>query len=94
LESIDTYKLSKSSATFFTFFLSSLLHELVMVVLTKKIKMYFFLMQMIQIPLISLQRLPVVRKHKMVGNAVFWIGMYGGPPLLAVAYLREQYANP
>jgi sterol O-acyltransferase len=38
-------QLSKTSATFLTFLLSALCHELVMAVVTKKIRPYLFLMQ-------------------------------------------------
>ena len=39
------FKLSRTSATFVTFLLSALCHELVMAVVTKKIRPYLFLMQ-------------------------------------------------
>jgi len=38
-------QLSRTSATFLTFLLSALCHELVMAVVTKKIRPYLFLMQ-------------------------------------------------
>ena len=42
---MDGLKLSKMSATFVTFLLSALCHELVMAVLYKKIRPYLFPMQ-------------------------------------------------
>jgi sterol O-acyltransferase len=42
---MDGLKLSKMSATFVTFLLSALCHELVMAVVSKKIRPYLFLMQ-------------------------------------------------
>ena len=42
---IEGLKLSRTSATFITFLLSALCHELVMAVVTKKIRPYLFLMQ-------------------------------------------------
>lgn len=42
---ITTYRLSKFQAAFFTFLLSALIHELVMAVVTKKIRFYLFAMQ-------------------------------------------------
>ena len=86
---------------FLTFFLSACVHELVMVVVTQKIRydymcpvllfliifrMYLFLLQLIQIPLIAISRTPFIRKNKLLGNVVFWLGLYAGFPLLCVAY--------
>lgn len=42
---ISTYRLSKFSAAFITFLLSAAVHELVMLVVTKKVRLYLFLMQ-------------------------------------------------
>lgn len=42
---MSTYQLSKFSATFVTFLLSALCHELVMAVVSKKIRLYLFMMQ-------------------------------------------------
>jgi len=75
-----------------TFFLSSLIHELVMVAVSKKIRMYLFFLQMLQLPLISLSKLPVMREKKWFGNAFFWLGLFLGPPLLAILYCREVFA--
>lgn len=72
--SISTYKLSKNNATFVTFLLSSLLHELVLIVVTKKFRMYLFAFQMLQLPLIAVGRLPAVKNNKVLGNAFFWFG--------------------
>ncbi|WRT69249.1 uncharacterized protein IL334_006233 [Kwoniella shivajii] len=80
-------QLSRTSAAFVTFFLSALCHELVMAVVTKKIRPYLFLMQMAQLPMIALGRLPIVRRNKTVGNIVFWAGLMSGFPLLAICYL-------
>lgn len=71
---------------FFTFLLSAAAHELVMAIVTKKIRMYLFVMQIAQIPLIAVGRLPAIKKNKLLGNVVFWLGLYAGFPLLCVAY--------
>ncbi|KAI8922735.1 MBOAT, membrane-bound O-acyltransferase family-domain-containing protein [Entophlyctis helioformis] len=92
LEGISTYKLSKNDATLLTFFLSACLHELVLLVIGRRLRFYFFGLQMFQIPLIYFARIPAVRKQRLFGNLLFWFGMFLGPPLLAVAYLREHYA--
>jgi len=83
---ISSLNFSKGSATFATFLLSALAHELVMGVVTQKIRLYLFLLQMIQIPLIAFGRLPAVQKNKTMGNIVFWFGLLTGFPLLCVAY--------
>jgi sterol O-acyltransferase len=43
--SMDGFQLSRTSATAITFLLSALAHELVMAVVTKKIRPYLFIMQ-------------------------------------------------
>ncbi|GBB98452.1 hypothetical protein RclHR1_03230010 [Rhizophagus clarus] len=91
--SIESYKLSKRDAAFMTFFLSSLIHELVMVVVSKKIRMYLFFLQMSQLPLIWLSKLPAIKGNKWLGNAFFWFGLFLGPPMLGVLYCREVFAS-
>jgi sterol O-acyltransferase len=82
-----SYGLSRTTAMFVTFCLSAMAHELVMAVVTKKIRMYLFLMQLIQIPLILVSKAPVFQRNKLMGNVVFWVGLYAGFPLLCVAYV-------
>jgi len=82
-----SYKLSKTSAMLITFLLSAAVHELVMTIVTQKIRMYLFILQLIQIPLIAFGRVPAIRRNKIMGNVVFWISLYSGFPLLCVAYV-------
>ena len=84
--SLSSKRISRFSATFLTFLLSALVHELVMAVVTKKIRMYLFVLQMFQIPMIFLGRLPIIRRNKVLGNVIFWVGLMAGFPLLCVAY--------
>ncbi|KIK93518.1 hypothetical protein PAXRUDRAFT_34014 [Paxillus rubicundulus Ve08.2h10] len=79
--------LSRTGAMIVTFLLSAAVHELVMVIVTRKIRLYLFLMQLIQIPLILVSRAPAIRRNKSMGNVVFWLGLYAGFPLLCVAYV-------
>ncbi|BEI84302.1 hypothetical protein CcaverHIS002_0409060 [Cutaneotrichosporon cavernicola] len=81
-------RLGRWSATFFTFLLSALCHELVMAVVSKKIRPYLFLMQMIQLPMIMIGRLPAVKRNRTLGNIIFWAGLMLGFPLLEICYLR------
>ncbi|EJF64108.1 MBOAT-domain-containing protein [Dichomitus squalens] len=83
---MSSYKLSRQSAMFLTFLLSAAAHELVMAVVTKKIRFYLFVLQIAQIPLIAIGRIPAIRRNKLLGNLVFWLGLYAGFPLLCVAY--------
>ncbi|TDL23633.1 hypothetical protein BD410DRAFT_814297 [Rickenella mellea] len=80
------YRFSRTSAMFATFFLSAVAHELVMAVVTKKIRFYLFTMQLVQIPLIAIGKIPAIKRNKLMGNIVFWVGLYSGFPLLCVAY--------
>ncbi|CAE7208710.1 unnamed protein product [Rhizoctonia solani] len=84
--SLSSKRVSKFSATFLTFLLSALVHELVMAVVTKKIRMYLFILQMSQIPLIFLGRLPIIKQNKVLGNVLFWVGLMSGFPLLFRAH--------
>ncbi|KAI7875901.1 hypothetical protein K492DRAFT_135997 [Lichtheimia hyalospora FSU 10163] len=90
-QSIESYRLSKANATFVTFLFSSCLHELVLVIVTRRIRMYLFVLQMLQLPLIMIGRHPLIRKYSMVGNIVFWLSMFVGLPLLAILYCREAF---
>ncbi|PFH51803.1 hypothetical protein AMATHDRAFT_74686 [Amanita thiersii Skay4041] len=80
-------ELSKTTAMFLTFLLSACVHELVMVVVTHKLRLYLFFLQLVQIPLIVLSRFPSIKRNRLLGNAVFWLGLYAGFPLLCVAYV-------
>jgi len=82
-----SYKLSKTSAMFITFLLSAAVHELVMVIVTHKIRMYLFMAQLVQIPMIAVGRIPAIRRNKILGNIFFWISLFSGFPLLCVLYV-------
>lgn len=56
-----------------------------MAVVTQKIRLYLFLMQMAQIPMIWFGSLPIFKKYPAAGNLFFWLGLLSGFPLLAVA---------
>lgn len=90
---------------FVTFLLSAAVHELVMVIVTRKLRqvanrcrigiktdeiwgrLYLFFMQLVQMPLIIVSRVPVLKQNRLMGNVVFWLGLYAGFPLLCVAYV-------
>lgn len=68
---------SKKAAMFFTFLLSSLLHELVMAIVSGKIRGYLLSFQMAQIPLMMLSQIPIIKQNPTLGNLIFWIGELG-----------------
>ncbi|TFK39815.1 MBOAT, membrane-bound O-acyltransferase family-domain-containing protein [Crucibulum laeve] len=84
---IMSYRVSRTWAMFITFLLSACVHELVMVVVTQKFRFYLFTLQIIQIPLIVISRIPAIKRNKLLGNVIFWLGLYAGFPLLCVAYV-------
>ncbi|KAG0079457.1 hypothetical protein BGZ93_006478 [Podila epicladia] len=84
--SIESFHLSKSNAALATFFLSSCVHELVMMVVTRKVRLYLFVLQMFQLPLIWMGNNKYIRERPRLANAAFWLGMFCGPPLLGIAY--------
>ncbi|ODV93633.1 hypothetical protein PACTADRAFT_51409 [Pachysolen tannophilus NRRL Y-2460] len=85
--SISALKLSKMNATFITFFLSSLIHELVMFVIFGKLRGYLLLLQMFQLPLVSISRSKYLKDKKIFGNIIFWFGIATGPSLMCSLYL-------
>lgn len=85
--SISSLKVSKNHATLITFLLSSLVHEMVMACMTKKIRVYLLCSQMLQLPLVALSRLPLLKRHPVAGNIFFWFGLFCGPSFLCLAYV-------
>ncbi|KAI8377202.1 MBOAT, membrane-bound O-acyltransferase family-domain-containing protein [Choanephora cucurbitarum] len=90
-QSIESYNLSKTNATFVTFLLSSIFHELVLIVATRKVRLYMFVIQMLQLPLIVIGRMPVFKNRFWLGSSFFWLSMFVGPPLLGILYCREAF---
>lgn len=85
--SIASWGFSKGAAMFVTFLLSAFLHEVVMAIVSGKIRGYLFGAQMAQMPLILLSRVPFIRNNETLGNLIFWAGLMCGFPLLNIAYL-------
>lgn len=48
---------------------------------------YLFCMQLMQIPLASMSRTKLLKGRKVLGNVVFWIGLFLGPSVLTSLYL-------
>lgn len=85
--SISAFHLSKGSATFVTFLLSALVHELIMFCLFKKVRGYLFTLQLSQVPLVMLSRMAFFKNKPTLGNVVFWFGLFVGPSMLVSLYL-------
>ena len=72
---------------FMTFLLSALVHELLMFCLFKKFRGYLFIMQLLQLPLAALSRTKLLKEQRVLGNVMFWFGIFLGPSILTSLYL-------
>lgn len=84
---MSVLNVKKSQASLITFFLSSVVHEMVMACMTKKIRLYLLCSQMLQLPLVVLMRRPIFRKSPAAANVFFWFGLFCGPSFLCLAYV-------
>lgn len=84
---ISAFHVNKITATFVTFLLSSLIHEVAMYVLFRKVRFYLLGLQMCQLPLIQLMRSKLFKKYPVIANVFFWFGLLLGPSLLCTTYL-------
>ncbi|KAK5627140.1 hypothetical protein RRF57_002855 [Xylaria bambusicola] len=75
--------IGRSNATFVTFLVSAIGHEIVMACITKKLRGYGFVCQMLQLPIVMLQHTRWVRTHKTANNVLFWISMILGLSLVS-----------
>ncbi|KAJ5990872.1 hypothetical protein N7522_011079 [Penicillium canescens] len=69
--SISAYRLSRVSASLITFFLSACVHELIMLCIFRRLRGYLLILQMSQLPLVSLSRTRMMRDRRLVGNIFF-----------------------
>lgn len=74
--------IGKSYATLITFLVSAVGHEIVMACITKKIRGYGFICQMLQLPIFMMQRTKWVRGRKTLNNVFFWCSMIMGLSLV------------
>ncbi|KAJ3074479.1 hypothetical protein HDU98_011162 [Podochytrium sp. JEL0797] len=91
---MSTHNIPRYESSLVTFLISSVFHELVMLLTGKRLRPWLFLLQMFQIPLIWMAGLPLIKRNRTLGNAIFWFGMFLGPPLLGTLYARDHYLNP
>jgi sterol O-acyltransferase len=78
---------STSTAMFITFFVSSIAHELVMSCITKKLRGYGFLMMMMQLPIVAVQRSKLIRNQTTLNNVFFWSSIIIGLSMICVLYV-------
>ncbi|KAK4498149.1 hypothetical protein PRZ48_010805 [Zasmidium cellare] len=84
---ISTFHLSKTAATFVTFLLSALVHEMCMALMFRKVRGYLFWLQLLQMPLVAFSRSKLMKGRVVLGNTMFWMGLFIGPSLLTSLYL-------
>jgi hypothetical protein len=77
--------MSRPVATFITFLVSSIAHELVMGCITRKFRGYGFFAMMLQMPIVLIQRSPWIRNRTILNNVLFWCSMISG--LSMVGYI-------
>lgn len=75
--------LGRGYATVITFLVSAIGHEVVMACITKKIRGYGFVCQMLQLPIVMLQRTKWVRGKETLNNVCFWCSMILGLSLVS-----------
>ncbi|KAL2118117.1 hypothetical protein VTJ04DRAFT_7777 [Mycothermus thermophilus] len=79
--------IGKANATVITFLISAIGHEIVMACITKKIRGYGFVCQMMQLPIVALQRTRWVRGRKTFNNVCFWSSMILGLSMICSLYV-------
>lgn len=81
---------SKREAMLITFLASSILHELVMSLMVRRLVGHFLWLQMLQVPLIELANWSqIARRSPRLGNILFWMSLNIGVPLIAIIYCCE-----
>ncbi|ROV93127.1 hypothetical protein VSDG_07342 [Cytospora chrysosperma] len=79
--------IGRAYATVITFLISAIGHEIVMACITKKLRGYGFICQMLQLPIVVLQRTRWVRGRKTLNNVSFWASMILGLSLICSLYV-------
>lgn len=78
---------SRPAATFITFLISALAHELIMGCITKKLRGYGFVAMMLQMPIVLVQRSKYVRGRVLLNNVLFWVSMILGLSMVSLVLL-------
>eukprot|EP00761_Pharyngomonas_kirbyi_P004356 gb/GECH01004360.1/.p1 GENE.gb/GECH01004360.1/~~gb/GECH01004360.1/.p1 ORF type:complete len:198 (+),score=20.66 gb/GECH01004360.1/:1-594(+) len=85
------HNLSKPAAVWTTFIISAVMHEMVMSLVFRTIRPWFFLGMASQIPFLFLSR--YFQHTKRVGNVLMWGALFTGQPLLLLLYFREWFTT-
>ncbi|TGZ79106.1 MBOAT-domain-containing protein [Ascodesmis nigricans] len=80
-------RLSRPLATAVTFLISAAAHELVLFCITKKLRGYGFVCQMLQLPIIAVQRTEFLKKRRVFNNIMFWCSMIYGLAMISALYV-------
>ncbi|SMN18363.1 similar to Saccharomyces cerevisiae YCR048W ARE1 Acyl-CoA:sterol acyltransferase, isozyme of Are2p [Maudiozyma saulgeensis] len=83
--SMNNWKLNKVQATLFTFILSSIFHELAMIIIWKRIRGYLFIFQMSQLPMAYVTS-TILKDKPVFNNVLFWCGVCSGPAVIIALY--------
>ena len=86
--------IGKGMATLITFLISAVGHEIVMACITKKLRGYGFICQMLQLPIVMLQRTKWVRNRRTLNNVCFWISMIMGLSMVSAAPCLDSSSKP
>ncbi|KAJ5894051.1 Sterol O-acyltransferase ACAT/DAG/ARE [Penicillium taxi] len=78
---------SRPVATFITFLVSSIFHEVVMSCITKKLRGYGFIAMMLQLPIVAVQKSNFFKGRTTLNNAFFWCSMILGLSMMCVFYV-------
>lgn len=79
--------MSRPVATFITFLVSSIAHELVMGCITRKFRGYGFVAMMLQMPIVLVQRSRWIRNRSVLNNTLFWCSMILGLSMVSFILL-------
>lgn len=85
--SISAFSLSKMSGALLTFFISSVVHELMMYVVFGRVRGFLFFFQMFQLPLIFLNKSPILKNHKTLRNIICLLGLMLAPGMIPALYV-------
>jgi hypothetical protein len=78
-----------SAVNLIAFLISAALHEVIVSVPFRNIKMWAFLGMIIQVPMVLLTRRLFPNKGSDWGNAIFWCSILLGQPLLVLTYFYQ-----
>jgi len=85
--------MSRTAATFSVFFLSAVVHELLISVPFHMMRPWIYMGMMMQIPLVWTTKWLNRRLPGSLANAVFWLAFFFGQPLCVMLYTIDYQAK-